>query len=67
MLIYHSFQNTCFTGAAMGSSEKFCLRWNDFEEKIKNSFYIFKEVLRRRKISRTPVWFVMEKISRLTK
>ena len=43
MLIYHSFQNTCFTGAAMGSSEKFCLRWNDFESQLSGSFKEIRE------------------------
>ena len=27
----------------MGSSEKFCLRWNDFERNISSAFYDFKE------------------------
>ena len=28
---------------SMGSSEKFCLRWNDFERNISSAFYDFKE------------------------
>ena len=27
----------------MGSNEKFCLRWNDFEVNISNAFHDFKE------------------------
>ena len=27
----------------MGSFEKFCLRWNDFERNIRSAFYDFKE------------------------
>ena len=28
---------------SMGSDEKYCLRWNDFENNIKNVFYDLKE------------------------
>ena len=49
----------------MGSSEKFCLRWNDFEANISNAFLELKEEKDFTDV--TLVWDVDQQLKKHTK